>query len=279
MAEAENPETKKSTKTEPSKSGGRKGGTIFPRVTFKQALIYSKKLVSKTAVSPQPEATVLAGVFDNAGSRGKIRISALKQLGLLEGTPVAYKATTLARDIEAAASEEEKRPLLTRALLMSKVYRELYNTFQGDQASKAKIKGRAQQLGVHPDVTEKCTDFFVESAITAGVAVVEGDGVRLLAATDISVPAISNKGSFENGSEEEEEDQFENGAIDKDKTGATAAQTPPVQTGELNNGTDPTLLPRPRTSADVTLNLTIDSSLDGEKLEKQLAALRRYGLI
>jgi len=37
--------------------------------------------------------------------------------------------------------------------------------------------------------------------------------------------------------------------------------------------------PRPRTAADVKLNLTIDSSLDGDKLEKQLDLLRRYGLI
>ena len=160
--------------------GGRKGGKIFPRLPLKQALEYSKKLVSKTAVASQPEATILAGVFNNAGPDGKVRLSALKQFGLLEGTSAAYKATQLAREIEAAADEAEKNELLHRAMLTPKVYRELINTYQGDQASKGKIRSRVQQLGVHPDLSDTCADLFMESVVTATMATANGDGVRLI---------------------------------------------------------------------------------------------------
>src|SRR3954454_13026670 len=82
--------------------GKKKGGTKFPRIPLEQALKFSTKLVSKTAVSSQSEATILAGVFGNAGSMGKVRASALKQYGLMGGTAAAYKATKLAKDIDAA---------------------------------------------------------------------------------------------------------------------------------------------------------------------------------
>lgn len=75
MAEGEEPGSTKTglstpakTKTKPT---GRKGGTIFPRIPLQEALKYSKKLVSKTAIGSQPEQTVLAGVFGNSGGRGR----------------------------------------------------------------------------------------------------------------------------------------------------------------------------------------------------------------
>jgi len=283
-------ETEKSEKTSPSNTGtgtpekkkmpkgGRKGGTIFPRLKLKQALEYSKKLVSKTAVAPQPEATILAGVFNNAGPEGKVRISALKQLGLIQGTPTAYKATQLARDIEAAADEKEKQLLVRRAMLTSKVYRELFDTYQADQASKGKIRGRAQQLGVHPDLSEKCAEFFMTSALTAGMATSEGDGIRLMGATEAALPATP-EGETPDGSELEIEGPPDSNAAAgaKDDTDRAEVLVPPAG----SQGADATKppAPRPRTAADVTVNLTVDSSLDSDKLGKQLELLRSYGLI
>src|SRR5690242_12062049 len=154
MAEGEKPSGSKATpsalgktKTKPT---GRKGGTIFPRLPLETALKYSKKLVSKTAIGAQPELTILAGVFNNSGGKGKIRLSALKQFGLLEGTVTGYKATQLAKDIEAAPDETAKRALLRRAILSPKVYREIFNTYHGDLASRAQIRSRALALDVHP---------------------------------------------------------------------------------------------------------------------------------
>jgi hypothetical protein len=255
--------------------GGRKGGTIFPRLTLKQALEYSKKLVSKTAVAPQPEATIVAGVFNNAGAKGKVRLSALRQFGLLEGTAAAYKATSLAREIEAAADEAEKKPLLRRAMLTPKVYRELVNTYQGDQGSKGKFRGRVQTLGVHPDVSETCADLFMESAVTATLATVDGDGIRLIGVTDTPQAEMPETEEPDNGASGQQ-DEAAGGKDQKDQE--EHADATPRQAGTQAD-TSKLPAPRPRMAADVTLNLTVDSSLDGEKLEKQLALLRRYGLI
>ena len=266
--------TPKQKKAEMPK-GGRKGGKIFPGIGLEQALSYAKRLVSKTAVAPQGEATILAGVFDNAGSDGKIRLSALKQFGLIEGTSAAYKATKLARDIEIASDDTEKQPLIRQALLTSKVFQELFNTYQGDQASRPKIRGRVQQLGVHPDVSEDCTEVFVNSLITAGLAVNDGDGIRLVPATQIG------KQPTDSGGDEAPEDVDAGTPGNSEATlqggeGAKAQEMMPLKRELPENGV---ATPRPRTAADVTVSLTVDSSLDGDKLEKQLNLLRRYGLI
>jgi hypothetical protein len=276
MANAESGLLQSAKKEKPEMpKGGRKGGKIFPRIGLEQALAYAKRLVSKTAIAPQPEATVLAGVFDNSGSDGKIRLSAVKQFGLLDGTATAYKATQLARDIEAAADDAEKLPLIRRAMLTSKIFQELYNTYQGDQTTKAKIKGRVIQLGVHPDVSEDCADFFLGSATTAKLATPEGEGFRILPATQISIPIPNPEDLAEtsdvSGATEEGAD------FETPGKAASEASSVPKEEATTDNGHVPA--PRPRTAADVTVNLTVDSSLDGEKLEKQLALLRRYGLI
>src|ERR1041385_936257 len=115
--------------------GRKKGGTKFPRLSLEQALKYSTKLVSKTAVAPQPEATILAGVFGNVSSTGKVKSSALKQYGLMEGTASAYKATQLAKDIDAAADDDDRLPFIRRAMLSPKIFHDLFETFHGDEAS------------------------------------------------------------------------------------------------------------------------------------------------
>jgi len=281
MAEAEKQKTaqQKTVGGAPDKKkmpkGGRKGGTIFPRIGLKQALEYSKKLVSKTAIAAQPEATILAGVFNNAGPTGRVRASALKQFGLMEGTAAAYKATQLARDIDGAADDPGRLPLVRRAMLSSKVFRELFETYHGDQATKGKIRGRTQQLGVHPDLGDECADLFMASAETAGLATREADGIRLVAATDASVPPSSG-GEAPAPAEAEAQPEHDAASEAKDETRhpeATAAAASPTP------GATGAPAPRPRTAADVSVNLTVDSSLDGEKLAKQLALLRSYGLI
>src|SRR5260370_24144240 len=143
-------ETEKPATTKKTLKGGRKGGTLFPKIKLKKALDYGKKLVAKTHTGPQPEKTILPGVFGNAGPGGKVRASALKQFGLLEGTADAYQATQLAKDID-AAPPEDRPPLLQRAFRSSKLFNQIFETFHGDTVSKAKIEQRARGLQVHPD--------------------------------------------------------------------------------------------------------------------------------
>jgi hypothetical protein len=279
MADDSGDNTKSETAKEQKKKsnlvpgqGKPKGGTRFPRIPLEQALKYSTKLVSKTAIAPQTEATILAGVIGNSSSVGKIKASALKQYGLMEGTAKAHTATQLAKDIDAAADENERLPLIRQAMLTPKVFRDLFDTYHGDEASKGKIRSRTQQLEVHPDSGEECAELFMASAETAKLGTRVGDGIRLKAATDAVLPRdVATDES--NGEDTPEENirsaQMENGEQDEIKS------TPPAYLGNPQD----TPRPRPRTAADVTVNLTVDSSLDGDKLGKQLELLRRFGLI
>jgi hypothetical protein len=155
-------------------------------------------------------------------------------------------------------------------MLVPKVYRELINTYQGDQATKGKIRGRVQQLAVHPDVSDTCADLFIASAVTAKLATVDGDGIRLIDAAQQEIPT-------EKGAPVVEEPLNADVVAEvKKEDGRTDTITLPTG-DEADGGKLP--VPRPRMAADVAVNLTVDSSLDGDKLEKQLALLRRYGLI
>ena len=65
--------------------GGRKGGSVFPRVALGDAIVYARKLVSKTHTAPQHNDVILSGVIGVKGGTGEVRMSALKQYGFLKG--------------------------------------------------------------------------------------------------------------------------------------------------------------------------------------------------
>ncbi len=177
--------------------GGRKGGTTFPRIGLEKALLYSDKLVSKTHTGGLPESTILAGVFGTVGGEGQVRASALRQYGLLEGDRTAYSATALAREIDAAL-DDQKPALLQRALLSSKLFHEIFQTFQDDTVSRAKIRQRAQALNVHPDSAEEAAETFMVSAVTAGVGTMDGENITLGEAPG-AVSANGNAGRVPRG--------------------------------------------------------------------------------
>lgn len=239
--------------------GGRKGGTQFPQINLADAGKYGKKLVSKTHNGPQDESVILPGVFDSATSPGKIRASAMKQYGLLKGEASAYEATQLAKDLD-AAPPEERQTHLRKAFFNAKVFKTLYDTFVGDAVSSAKVRQQAAQLDVHPDNLDMVVKLFVESAISAGLATQDGDNVALIRATATPVkaaeqpPADNPPSDAVRGKDEIEQDAD----IDPDGDNGTGAK--PAR-------------------AIINVNVTLDSSLDTEKLEKQLKLLRRYGAI
>ena len=260
MAEAEKLAKSKAPK------GGRRGGTIFPRISLKQALEYSDKLVSKTHTGPQPEETILAGVFGNAGPAGKVRVSALKQFGLLEGDPAAYQATELARSISAAV-ESEKTPLLQRALRSSKLFSKIFETYNGDTVTKAKVRQHALSLKVHPDSAEECVSLFLESAETAGMGTRDGDSITLVSTG--AVAAVNGDTSDKGG---------ESNVKEKEQVAGTG-QPAPVQQSKPKDETtlNPDTGQHPK--AGVNVNLTVDSSSDPDKLQKQLELLRKFNMI
>lgn len=241
--------------------GKRKGGTRFPRYSLKDALPWAKKLVSKTHLGPEPRDIIFAGVLGSTSTTGEIKISALKQYNLVEGPAKAYTATKLARAIDSAPTEDLP-PLLREAALAPDVFEALFRTFHGDKVTLAKLKQRAAELKVHPEETERCAKLYIETLEVAGLVRTNGELIQhvvnqQMPQTDLSAPdqeagagAETSEESLGEAAEEEVQDE---GLIDV----------------EAN--------PRPR--AVFHVNISLDSSLDTEKLEKQLKLLKSYGAI
>jgi hypothetical protein len=264
MADAE-----KTSKKQPPK-GGRKGGTLFPKVKLQQAVDYAKKLVSKTHTGPLPEKTILPGVFGNAGPIGKVRVSALKQYGFLERQAEGYSATQLAKDLDAAPDDETRAPLLQQALLSSKTFLEIFKTFQGDTVSKAKVVQRAKGLKVHPDSADECADIFIDSSITAKLAsTAPGDSITLIHASAASSHPQEDAANQLEAAVEQEEPSSGGDKADSGENHQPDAQA--EQNGAPGRQAE--------AKAVINLNLTVDSSSDPDKLEKQLRLLKQFGML
>jgi len=257
----------------------RKGGTIFPRIDLEQATKYANKLVSKTHTGAQPPATLFAGVFGASGSRGRIRSSALKQYGLMEGSDKdGYKATQLAVRITTSAPEE-RTPLVREACLRPKVFAVLFETYHGDEVSIAKIRQQAATTKVHPEELENCAELFVASTAFAGLAKRNGDHVQLVSSAGVNLPErgteVTDEDEEPDGSETENSVPLDNGSDfesrTKDSPGETRRDSPDGRSGRGNG--------MPTGRAVIHVNVTLDSSLDTEKLERQLALLRRFGAL
>ena len=236
--------------------GGRKGGTRFPQIALEQAIGFAKKLVAKTHTGPQPEQIILKGVFNSSGPQGQIRASALKQFGLLEGESSAYTATSLARNVNSAPSEE-LQPLLQQAFLSPKLFKDLFDTFQSDTVSAAKIRQQALKLGVHPDNGDRAVELFVESAVFAGVASHGGDEIH------ISATALATT---------EPEEDAKPAADPEEPSGGGDRE-------EKDDGGEASTTLRARGTGQMNITLSLDSTMDPEKLEKYLKLLRDYGAI
>lgn len=249
----------------------KKGGVVYPRITLEEAVSFARKLVSKTHVSPQPAATIFPGVFGlkPTSNTAQIRASTLKQYKLMTGKPEAYEATELAKKI-AAAPEDELPKLLQEACLSPKIFKSLYDTFHGDTTSIPKIRQQAAALGVHPDQTADCAGLFASSAEYAKLGKATGDNLELVAVGNILQGDV-----LEAEDDDDDDDDLSTGTNSngeeseivqpaKDKTDKLDGTQPPHQTSARSV---------------IQVNVTIDSSLDTEKLEKQLLLLRKFGAI
>lgn len=257
--------------------GGRKGGSIFPRSSLTNALSYARKLVSKTHTGPQTMEVVLTGVLGSKADAGKIRMSALKQYGLLEGdTKSNFSATELAKNI-AAAPNDESIVLYRQAMLNPTIFKKLFETFHGDTVSKAKLKQRASDLNVHPDSTAICIDLYVSGMTTAELVTVVGDQVKHVALGDLTQPtkpeaAVESSAEFSVDQDESQDSISIDDSADDAQTTFAADET-----GLGKASSEGAIIPSPR--AVFNVNVTLDSSLDIEKLQRQLELLKRFGAI
>lgn len=246
---------------EPKKmpKGGRKGGRRFPQYPLNDAVKWADKLVSKTHGGPQPADLIKAGVVEAKSGAGDVRISALKQFDLMEGTSKGYAATALAKELR-SAPEDEKSSLYARAALKPEVFAAIYETYHGDSVPLAKLKQRAGDLQVHPDAAAKCVDVYVETMEFACLVSRDGDSI-VHAAKGATTPLDRGEAHDEG---ESTEDSYERSQDDQHPAD--------VQQDSGATGTR-------RGVATVQVNINLDSSLDTDKLQKQLELLRRYGAL
>lgn len=261
--------------------GGRKGGSVFPRLALNDAIGYARKLVSKTHTARQPQDVILSGVIGAKGGIGAVRMSALKQYGFLEGdTKTNFSADELAKKI-AAAPPDELVQLYQQAMLKPTVFKKLFDTFHGDSVSKAKLKQRAADLNVHPDETTTCVDLYVSGMTIAGLVTVEGDQVKHLASSDVgAAQVVSTADETEPETTDEEQAGGESTeAQDSGDEGADVTAKGANEGEKVVNTKAPKSTGQSGPRAVFNVNVTLDSSLDIEKLQKQLELLKRFGAI
>ncbi len=266
-------------KTRQMPKGGRTGGTSFPRISLDDALVYSKKLVSKTHTGAQPQDVIFAGVVGAKSGNGRVRIAALKQYGLLKGDAnTNYSADELAKRIVAAPADELP-PLLKSAVLRPTVFKKIFDAYHGDQVTRAKLRQRALDLKVHLDHADLCVDLYVSGMIRAGLLNVEGDKYVHVAAqtTTAGNPSDDDADDAESLDEDGGHDASEPSVQDESE------KPQPRQDDEESLSEPRTRGERSKTNsaprAIFNVSVTLDSSLDTEKLEKQLLLLKRYGAI
>jgi len=252
------------SKKERKLKGVKRGGTMFPRINLEKAVIYAKKLVARTHNGPQPESVILPGVFGSSTGAGKIRRSALKQFGLLDGDASGYYASQLAKDIAAAPSQECAEKLKT-SLLMPPVFKTLFETFQDDETSTARIKQQAMNHRVHIESADECVELFCQSVVYAGLGVRSGDILKL----QKGPPAVQSADE-DIAAEETEEETPDEGLTDAGGVGENPDHPNLPSSSESNAGRGP------RRSGTVNVSINIDPTMDPEKLEKHLKLLRAY---
>jgi hypothetical protein len=240
---------------------GKKGGAVFPRYALESSVGAAKRLVSKSHAGPVPKDIYFSGVLQATGPTAEIKASSLKQYGLVHGTAqTGLTATALAKTI-ASADDPERAEALKKAALSPKIFKGIFDAFHGDAVNRSRLRQRASELNVHPDMLDVCAKIYVESLSFAGLVTVNGDQIAHVAAA--THPPALPEGSDDAGVDEQL---------------AVEGETSPASPEDGVKVDEPAGAHRPaRATINVTINL--DSSLDTEKLAKQLALLKKFGAL
>lgn len=232
--------------------GKKRGGTRFPRQHLEELVKHVESLVRKTFTYEVNLGQLNASVFglSEGSATGKIRLSSMRQFGLVQGRNKALKASPLAQDIAGSQGEERIR-FLQKAFANVRTFADTFTTFAGDQTELAKIESYATApLGVHPDSAPLFAINFSRSAQVCGLGTFTDDKISLEQSFDFGV------------------EQHAPAAPD---TTATLVQE------SIDDASARAVTSSPGGGHRITIQ--VDSSMDPEKLEKQLHILRRYGLI
>ena len=159
---------------------------------------------------------------------------------------------------------EEVRPKLQVAALTPAIFKALFDTFQGDTTPKSKIKYRLSNLNVHPESTGECADNYADTLEYAGLATVSGDEVNHIAASEQSSTRELHESKPAKIDREEAESLAQNAEMRKEN------DSPQANTA-LESSAKPGVM--------FNVNVSLDASLDSDKLAKQLELLRSYGVL
>lgn len=141
------------------------------------------------------------------------------------------------------------------------------------------MKQRSADLKVHPDETENCADIYVASMATAGLVTVDGEQINHLPSSDVFEYQNNNTLSRFVSSAAE---PIIDGASESDTDSGADASVSGGSSEFVSQGDMPmpsTGIVKPAPRAVFSVNITLDSSMDTEKLQKQLEVLRRYGAL
>jgi hypothetical protein len=247
------------------------------------AVKFARKLVSKTQISAMPAATIYPGVFGVTGTLGDVRVSALRQYGLLAGDrEKGFQATQAAKNI-AAAPQEDLGSLYKAAALSPRIFKSLYDVFQGDTTTFAKVRQQSAQLKVHIDTADLCAQTFIDTLKFAGLATVDGDNIMIAGLDAVPRPPTEVNADADDADDEPIDQDDRAAAASNGQNVATPPAAPPAPAA-LAQAVPPAPAAAhppetPSGRAVIHVNVTLDSSLDTDKLEKQLQLLRRYGAI
>ena len=241
---------------------GKKGGTQFPRYSLKHLVSFLGTLMGKTHTSAINIEQLNAGVFNVSANspKGKVKFSALKQFGLVEGDYKAINSTQLCSDIE-MNDGESRIAALQRALKKVKPFEDALVTFQNSSIETVKIGQYASStLKVHPDLREEFSKVFIESCETAQLCSIDGSTISF-----IQNPATIAE--EENGSDDEvDENGLDENTVDTDLDPEDDNESP--RTFKKKQG-----------NSNINVSIDVDPSMDPEKLEKLLKLLKNYGAI
>jgi hypothetical protein len=240
----------------------RMGGKTFPKYDLAEIVQHADKLVGKAAHSKLNADAVAAALgMARVSSQAQIKIAAAKQYGLIEGTYEKFDVTDLCQRLAEATSDDEKRPCLQECFLKVPTFREVWDAYCGTTKSRDAISSMAVSKGVADGHRQKFMEMFVAGVTTAGLAEDDNGSVSFIMSSAVT-PQPGGPG------EEADQDEDEDVDVDVDVD---------VERGSaLVDSTKATAHPEAQGSA---VSIAIDSSLDPEKLERHLAALRKYGLI
>jgi hypothetical protein len=261
------------TKKAPMQGSGKKGGTIFPRFDLEDAVVAAKRLVSKAHTSAVPKDIYFSGVLQLSGPRAEMKSSALKQFGFLMGsTKDGFSASPIAKQVANLDEGPERASALRQAALTPKVFKGIFDAFHGDTVTKGRLKQRAAELNVHPDMLETCIKIYIDSLSLAELVSVEGDQVAHVPQPTLSNASLADSPAEPEGSANDEEQ----------KTGDVA--TGDAAELKAQSVTDAAKGKQSRMSSStarglVNVSINLDSSLDTDKLERQLELLKRFGVI